>query len=65
MLSEADLLREDAATGFDLEVLDRLNDEGEVLPGLVTSYEALQAAICVHPGLQWKAVNIRKLHESG
>jgi len=40
--------------------LDRLNDAGEIVPGLITKDPALQATIREHPGLRWKALNVRR-----
>ena len=42
------------------QFLDRLLDEGEVRPDLLTSDGELAARISSHPMLQWKAVNVRK-----
>lgn len=39
--------------------LDRLNDAGEVEPALITEDQDLQARIRAHPGLLWKAQNVR------
>ena len=40
--------------------LDRLNDAGEIRPELLTEDDVLQERIRVNPGLQWKALNVRK-----
>jgi hypothetical protein len=40
--------------------LDRLNDGGEIMPELLTRDEELRERIRNHPGLQWKALNVRK-----
>lgn len=40
--------------------LDRLNDDGELEPALLTADRTLQDRITSHPGLQWKAQNVRK-----
>jgi len=48
-------LRED-----EVAFLDRLNDSGEIVPELLTEDEELQGRIRNHPGLQWKALNVRK-----
>jgi len=42
------------------EFLDRLNDHGVVSPELLTRDEALQRILAHHPGLLWKAENVRK-----
>ena len=44
----------------ELEFLERLNGAGEVVPELLSDDAALQAIIRNHPGLQWKAVSVRK-----
>lgn len=46
----------------ELEFLDRLNDAGEIVPGLITKDPTLQATIREHPGLRWKALNVRRHH---
>jgi predicted nucleotidyltransferase component of viral defense system len=42
------------------EFLRRLNDEGEIVPDLITGDPAMQAKVREHPGLRWKALNVRK-----
>jgi hypothetical protein len=42
------------------EFLDRLNDRGEIAPELLTDDAALQVILRSHPGLLWKALNVRK-----
>jgi predicted nucleotidyltransferase component of viral defense system len=42
------------------EFLRRLNDEGEIVPDLITADPGMQARIHEHPGLKWKALNVRK-----
>ena len=42
------------------EFLDRLMDEGEIEPSLLTPDEHLQECIKFHPLLEWKALNVRK-----
>jgi len=37
-----------------------LNDEGTVVPELITHDASMQAIIRGHPGLAWKALNVRK-----
>ncbi len=49
-------------TPEEVEFLSRLNDRGEVAPGLLTADVTLQSTISAHPGLQWKAQNVRKHH---
>jgi hypothetical protein len=46
------------------EFLDRLNGAGEIAPELLTDDSAMQAIIGQHPGLLWKAQNVRQ-HVSG
>ena len=43
----------------ELEFLRRLNDEGEIAPALLTGDARMQAIIQQHPGLRWKALNVR------
>jgi predicted nucleotidyltransferase component of viral defense system len=44
----------------EFEFLDRLNTYGEVVPELLTGEEELQTVLRLHPGLRWKAVNVRE-----
>lgn len=44
----------------ELEFLRRLNDDGEIEPGLLTAETSMQTIIQNHPGLKWKALNVRK-----
>lgn len=44
----------------EIEFLDHLNEQGEIVPVLLTSDEDLQSTIASHPGLRWKALNVRK-----
>ena len=70
MLSPVDLQREAEATGFRaealekvlrlLELLDHLNDRGEIVPELVTADPEMQRLLRGHPGLRWKALNVRQ-----
>ena len=46
----------------ELEFLRRLNDEGEIAPELLTADSGIQATLHTHPGLKWKAQNVRKHH---
>ena len=41
------------------EFLDRLNDHGEISPELLTEDGRLRGVIASHPGLLWKAENVR------
>lgn len=43
----------------EMEFLDRLLDAGEIKPELLTDNANLQEAISKHPGLLWKALNVR------
>jgi len=47
-------------THRELEFLRRLNDEGQISPELLTTDLAMQATVRQHPGLRWKALNVRK-----
>ncbi len=49
-----------ALTGPEREFLDRLLDYGEVDPTLLTSDAELVDRIRRHPGLEWKARNVRQ-----
>ena len=40
--------------------LDELNDRGDIVPELLTGDTHLQCLIRVHPGLLWKALNVKK-----
>lgn len=42
------------------EFLERLNGSGEIAPELLTTEPAMQAILRNHPGLEWKASNVRK-----
>jgi hypothetical protein len=42
------------------EFLDCLNDRGDILPELLTDDVDAQAIIRSHPGLLWKALNVRE-----
>jgi hypothetical protein len=44
----------------EIEFLTRLNDRGEIVPDLLTSDGALRSIILGHPGLRWKALNVRE-----
>lgn len=49
----------------ELEFFDRLNERAEIVPELITDDAGLQATILLHPGLLWKAVNVRKHRNLG
>jgi predicted nucleotidyltransferase component of viral defense system len=42
------------------DFIERLNDEGNIEPELLTTEPAMQAIIRDHPGLKWKALNVKK-----
>jgi predicted nucleotidyltransferase component of viral defense system len=44
----------------ELEFLDRILDHGEIDPSLLTTDEELMERIRYHPGLKWKAINVRQ-----
>jgi len=46
------------------QFLDALNDHGEIIPELLTDDTHLQDLIRAHPGLLWKALNVKKHFES-
>ncbi len=46
----------------EMEFLDRLNDHGDITPELLTADPDMQATIREHPGLRWKALNVKKHH---
>ncbi|MDD5310080.1 MAG: nucleotidyl transferase AbiEii/AbiGii toxin family protein [Deltaproteobacteria bacterium] len=45
------------------EFLRRLNDLGEIEPSLLTDDPSLREILSTHPGLGWKALNVRQLVE--
>lgn len=49
----------------EVEFIERLNDHGEIVPGLLTGDAAMQALIRRHPALLWKAINVRRHRGSG
>lgn len=49
-------------TADEREFLSRLNDRGEIAPEFVTNDSDMQALLGSHPGLLWKAVNVRRHH---
>jgi hypothetical protein len=44
----------------EIEFVDRLNDRGEIAPELLTADADMQRRLRDHPGLRWKALNVRK-----
>jgi hypothetical protein len=44
----------------EMEFLDRLLDHGEIQPSLLTQEAELADRIRHHPGLEWKALNVRR-----
>jgi predicted nucleotidyltransferase component of viral defense system len=44
----------------ELEFLERLNAAGDIAPELITVDASLQEIIRNHPGLRWKALNVKK-----
>lgn len=42
------------------EFLDRILDHGDIKPSLITANEEMTKRIQIHPGLQWKALNVRE-----
>jgi hypothetical protein len=51
-------------TENEMEFLNEVNDDGEIKPELLTSDEVLREIISSHPGLLWKALNVRKHKEN-
>lgn len=47
-------------TDREREFLERLNGKGEILPEVLTDDERLRDIIRTHPGLLWKALNVRQ-----
>lgn len=47
-----------------LEFLNRLNDQGEIVPELVTQDAGMCALLQAHPMMNWKAVNVRQFRGS-
>jgi len=45
--------------------LDSLNDQGEIVPDRLTNDEDLKMIVSGHPGLQWKALNVRERVRTG
>jgi hypothetical protein len=44
----------------ELDFLERLNGAGDIVPELLSDAPVIQATIRDHPGLKWKALNVRK-----
>ncbi len=44
----------------EIEFLDQVNDRGEIVPDLLTDERSLRERIHSHPGLLWKALNVRR-----
>jgi predicted nucleotidyltransferase component of viral defense system len=49
----------------DMEFLTLLNDRGEIAPELLTGDSQMQRIILSHPGLLWKARNVREYRRTG
>jgi hypothetical protein len=47
-------------TEHEREFLERLNGNGEIIPELLTNDPATQEVIRGHPGINWKAVNVKR-----
>jgi len=47
-------------TDREREFLERLNGKGEILPEVLTDDKRLQDIVRTHPGLLWKALNVRQ-----
>jgi hypothetical protein len=47
------------------EFLDHLLDRGEIYPSLITDDEEMMKKIQNHPGLQWKALNVKEFKNKG
>ncbi len=46
----------------ELEFIERLNQRGEIVTEILTDDKEFQTTIRSHPGLLWKALNVRKYH---
>lgn len=44
----------------ELDFLERLNGAGDIVPEILTDVRSMQAIIRDHPGLKWKALNVKK-----
>ena len=47
-------------TDQELTFFELLNARGQIVPELITDDGRLQNIIGAHPGLQWKALNVRQ-----
>jgi hypothetical protein len=47
-------------TADEMEFIELLNGAGEIRPEILTADKAMQSIIRIHPGLQWKAINVQK-----
>ncbi len=47
-------------TDREREFIDHLNDNGEIIPELLTDDPGMQSIIHEHPGLKWKALNVKE-----
>ncbi len=56
-----DLLRAVLPLSFnEMAFLDKILDDGEIMPGLLTEDAEMSERIGAHPLLQWKALNARR-----
>ncbi|MBN1627888.1 MAG: nucleotidyl transferase AbiEii/AbiGii toxin family protein [Deltaproteobacteria bacterium] len=46
------------------EFLERILDDGEIIPSLLTKDKDMADRILNHPGLQWKALNVREFRNT-
>lgn len=46
----------------ELDFIERLNHRGEIVAKILTDDKEFQATIRSHPGILWKALNVRKHH---
>lgn len=46
--------------GREMEFLERLNGAGDIVPEVLTPDVPMQGIIRAHPGLRWKALNVRR-----
>jgi hypothetical protein len=44
----------------ELQFLEELNGQGQIRPELLTDEQLMRERITTHPGLRWKALNVRK-----
>jgi len=52
-------------SGGEMEFLTRLLDDGEIAPDILTNDSEMQERIRANPGLQWKALNVRRHRGAG